>query len=635
MRTFIIGLFGGALVFAFFFLTGAVGDINVGPVSVSKPEAAEDIRRRLAEFQGSVGVEAWEVEADETARYYAGQLIAKPRAQADQNLNALAQAFSVSGSVAGGGYAVAESVARQVGSVESATGDTMLISVDFDVPGAPPRPPIVSPQSTDAIVQPMSFGFAARARAQAERARAAAERARDVAFTGASCDPDDTDLNARITCTIDELQASGEFEYVEKNFIASHEMEPGGQALFAPPTDPLYALQWHYLNQGSGDGQSPGGAGFEAFWERSGRGSREIVVAVVDTGLDLAHPDIASSDNVAPGVDMVSVPFYGNDGDGRDLDPTDPGDICDPGDPNAENSYHGTHVAGTIGAVATNNGDGVAGGAWEVKIVPVRALGRCGGLQSDINDAIRWAAGVEPTIVETPDGGTILYSNPNPADVINLSLGFHAPNGCPRSTQSAIDDARAAGAIIVAAAGNASVNVANYGPSGCDGVIAVAAGDAAGQLTGYSNYGDGVDLMAPGGDMTADLNGDRLPDGVLSTKRKSECRDPNTLERTTDCRYSFENGTSMAAPHVSAAFALLKSSDPGLSRDALERLVTQTALSPRAADQCVGSCNQMDPADRTPADGQPGMCYRPCGAGLLDLSRIAGTGGPEIPASTD
>src|SRR5690606_5569228 len=151
----------------------------------------------------------------------------------------------------------------------------------------------------------------------------------------------------------------------------------------------------------------------------------------------------------------------GNDGDARDSNPNDPGDRCDINDPNSSDTFHGTHVAGTIGVASTNNANGVAGGAWDVTIVPVRALGRCGGKLSDINDAIRWAVGTIPA--RDAQGGE--EWNQNPADIINLSIGLFEP--CPASMQAAINDAVAAGAIVVAAAGNARVDTKYFAPGGC------------------------------------------------------------------------------------------------------------------------------------------------------------------------
>jgi len=443
------------------------------------------------------------------------------------------------------------------------------------------------------------------------------------------------DLALATACVVRDLRASGQFEYVEPDFIFQNQFvrrtkdapplgtggtsggSTGGATTPAPafnPNDPLWALQWHFRDRGTSDGRTAGGAGFKSFWNSQGTtGSRSVVVAVVDTGLQMSHPDIAGSPNVMPGWDMVSDPRMGNDGDGRDSDANDPGDMCDPTKPYAADSFHGTHVAGTVGAAATNNGSGVAGGAWDVRIVPVRALGKCGGRLSDINDAIRWAAGIIPA--EGPEDTEIW--NENPADIINLSIGLLG--ACPASLQDAIDAATERGAIVVSAAGNARMSTSFYAPAGCQGVVTVAAGDARGQLTPYSNFGPEVTLLAPGGDLTRDDNGDGKPDGVLSTKAASNCYDPVTGESVESCFYAYEQGTSMAAPHVSAALALLKARAPSATRDELIATLTG-ALDPRQPLQCSGLCSQYP--GTTPLPGNPDMCARPCGTGLLNLASI-------------
>ena len=437
-------------------------------------------------------------------------------------------------------------------------------------------------------------------------------------------------------CVIRDLEASEQFAYVEKDYIFENQFvrrpadgtPPAGHGALpqpVPPTpsgvgglstlipnDPLWSMQWHFRDAGSGDGRAPGGANFESFWQNHRIvGSRRMIVAVVDTGLQLDHPDIVASPNILAGWDMVSDPRMANDGDGRDPDPTDPGDQCHP-DRGAD-SFHGTHVAGIIGAAATNNNSGIAGGAWRVGVVPVRALGKCGGRLSDINDAIRWAAGLIPA--EHPDGSEVW--NENPADIINLSIGL--PASCPASLQDAINAASESGAIIVSAAGNARMPTRFYAPAGCNNVITVAAGDARGHLTPYSNYGDEVTLLAPGGDLSRDDNSDGRPDGILSTKRASNCYDPVTGVGVDQCFYAYEQGTSMAAPHVSAALALLKTRNPRASNaDLLTSL--QKAMEPRSERQCVGACSLYPGA--TPLPDEPALCRRPCGEGMLNLSRI-------------
>ncbi len=429
------------------------------------------------------------------------------------------------------------------------------------------------------------------------------------------------DLVLATECYVKVMRESGDYEYVEKDFIFTNQFmkKPKSKpvtALGVTPNDPLYGLQWDLKTNGTGAGKSAGGASFSDFWTRAKlTGSRSVTVAVVDTGLQMNHPDIKGSANLAPGYDMVSDPMMGNDGDGRDNDPNDPGDKCDPNDATTADTFHGTHVSGTIGVASTNNANGVAGGAWDVTIVPVRALGRCGGKLSDINDAIRWAAGKVPA--RDTNGNEIW--NSHPADIINLSIGLFEP--CPASMQAAINDAVARGAIVVAAAGNARIDAKYFAPGGCDNVISVAAGDARGMLTPYSNFGDKVAIMAPGGDMTRDDDGDGRPDGILSTKFSKDCYDPaQPTTKLAQCYYSYENGTSMAAPHVSAALALLKAKFPSaVPSDLKTRLLS--ASTPRDALQCSGKCSNYP--GTTPIPGSDGMCLRPCGSKMLNLANAA------------
>jgi serine protease len=436
-------------------------------------------------------------------------------------------------------------------------------------------------------------------------------------------------------CVVKALQATGDYEYVEKDYIFTNQFmkkpkkanpnapapgqtQPTGPvtAVSLAPNDPLFGLQWNLKDIGKAAGQSQGGAGFANFWQRARTtGSKSVTIALVDTGIQMSHPDMHNSKNIAPGYDMVSDPVMANDGDGRDSDPNDPGDKCDPNDPTAEDSFHGTHVAGILGAAGTNNGAGVAGGDWDVTIVPVRALGRCGGKLSDINDAIRWAAGKVPA--RDAQGNEVW--NEHPADIINLSIGLFEP--CPASMQSAINDAVAAGAIVVVAAGNFRVDTKYVAPGGCANVISVAAGNALGALAPYSNWGPGVTIMAPGGDMTRDDDGDGRPDGILSTKFSTDCYDPaKPGVEVAQCYYSYENGTSMAAPHVAAALALLKAKFPNALPSELKSrlLAASTARTPL---QCSGKCSNYPGSQ--PIPGQDGLCFLPCGGAMLNLANAS------------
>jgi serine protease len=510
-------------------------------------------------------------------------------------------------------------------------------------------------RSGQRAVQPLAEAQSTEGPKSAEEAAPAqaveAAEPEAVQWTGAECPRIvnaaqlEQDVALATRCTVARLQQANVFEYVEPNFIATvdfdrlpwarpRQPEPKTPAPSEPaptepedsvslPDDPLAALQWHYRARGAQTGQAPGGAGFESFWVEARQiGSRQVRIAVVDTGLDTRHPEISGNENVAAGVDLITDPSRANDADGPDRDAYDSGDRCGT---QAENSYHGTHVAGTAGAVRTNDRVGVAGGIWQVTIVPVRVLGRCGGELADIASGIRWAAGVAPAVLAD---GTQL-TNGNPADIINLSLSVAVP--CPASMQSAIDAAVERGAVVVVAAGNKANRTRNYAPANCNNVVVVGAGDYLGNLTFYSNFGEEVDILAPGGDTFADRDGDGRPDGILSSRTAAAgCYDPAASNGATSgqCFYSYLQGTSMAAPHVSAALALL-ASQTGLRGRELENALFTRAMSPIDAAQCRIDCSRN--ANATPVPGSPGQCMRACGRGMLDMARAA-TNAPVQPA---
>jgi serine protease len=273
---------------------------------------------------------------------------------------------------------------------------------------------------------------------------------------------------------LDKLRASSlnqDVESIEPNYVYHTSVAPN---------DPQYSKQWHLHNIHA-----------ERAWEETrGKG---ITVAIIDTGVSKV-PDLDKTEFVN-GYDFVNDKTNAEDDNG-----------------------HGTHVAGTV-AQSTNNNYGVAGIAYEAKIMPLKVLsGSGGGTISDIAEAIRFAAD-------------------NQADIINMSLGG---GGESQVMKDAIDYAYGKGVVIIAAAGNENNNSASY-PARYAHVIGVGATDARGERASFSNYGAGVDISAPGGG-----NGSKI---------WQETIDPDTNLPLV----SGLEGTSMAAPHVAGVAALIKS----------------------------------------------------------------------------
>ena len=381
-----------------------------------------------------------------------------------------------------------------------------------------------------------------------------------------------------------KLAALPEVEFAEPDYM----MQPIGnpaQGIFLTTNDPQYGNQWHYFAPGAGHY----GVNAPAAWDIT-TGSASIYSAVIDTGI-LDHTDL--SGRWIGGYDFISDTATANDGGGRDADPHDPGDWVTANECGyshlAENSsWHGTHVAGTIGA-ASNNGVGVAGLNWVSKVVPLRVLGKCGGYTSDIADAMRWAAGLSVSGVP---------ANPYPAKVINMSLGGYSPSGCPAAYQTAASDVVAAGSTLIVAAGNSNADASLYTPSNCANVITIAATNRDGGRAYYSNYGTAVEVAAPGGAQSVAND----PNGVLSTLNTG------TTTPGSDA-YVYYQGTSMAAPHVTGVVSLMYSVNPGLTSGQVTSILQSTVTTfptGTGADCAISTCGSgivNAPAAITAAQG--------------------------------
>ena len=293
------------------------------------------------------------------------------------------------------------------------------------------------------------------------------------------------------------------------------------------PNDPYYKYQWHL------DNPEYGGIQMEEAWDVST--GLSVTVAVVDTG-------------IRKGTDLAATCFVsGYDFVNNDKDPTD-------------DNGHGTHVAGTI-AQSTNNKLGVAGVAFNACLMPVKVL----------------SANGSGSYANVASG--IIYAADNGAKVINLSLGGSATS---TALEEAVAYAYGKGAIIVAACGNDNKPNCLYPAAYDDYVIAVGATQYDEEKAPYSSYGSNLDLFAPGGNTNLDQNKDGYGDGVLQqTFRLAGWR--------ISWGYYFFQGTSMAAPHVSGAAALVLANGDATGPDEVRAALQETAEYKEGRDDIYGS----------------------------------------------
>lgn len=414
-----------------------------------------------------------------------------------------------------------------------------------------------------------------------------------------------------------------------------------------PPTPPqlrdTYSRsidQWYLKAPSSTPGQVVSSINAPAAWDVT-TGSPSVIVAVLDTGVRRDHPDFRNTDGSIQileqaGYDLVGFSNPGNamataianDGDGSDADPADPGDWvsstdvsggtlgsgCDNGDI-ANSSWHGTRVSGLIGA-ATNNGVGMAGVGWGLKILPVRVLGKCGGYDSDIMAGMKWAAGL--TVPGLP-------VNTNKAKVLNLSLGGTGscdPNSAASSAQQrntarlyreTIDSVNAKGATIVVAAGNSAGQAVGL-PGNCPGVVTVAALRHVGTKVGFSSVGPEVTIAAPGGNCVNLAVGYPCLYPMVSTTNSGTTAPVANDGVYTDGRASV--GTSFSAPVVSGILGLMASVRPTLTSAEASPILKLTA---RPFPTSGGTAGTLACAAPTAADQLECYCTTStCGAGMVD-----------------
>ena len=336
----------------------------------------------------------------------------------------------------------------------------------------------------------------------------------------------------------------------------------GSGHTYGVPTDIRFGEQWSFRN-------GPGGGNIEKAWDTT-TGVASTVVAILDSGIS-SHEDLSAA-RILPGYDFVTDPVVANDNSGRDADPSDTGNWVSEAERNGSGSlrnckvqnsdWHGTHVAGTIGATA-NNTDGIAGIDWAAKLLPVRVVGKCGNrgnFSLDLTAAIQWAAGVN--IGTAP-------VNPNPAKVINMSLS--GTGTCPPTVQAAIDEATRRGAVVIASAGNDSA-WGNFWPANCQNVLTVVATDAVGDKASFSNWGIGVGVSAPGTDILSTVN-------------------PGTTVPVAGSAYRAYSGTSMAAAHVSGIASLMLAAKPSLTPFEIREIIKASSKPfARGSDIILGSC---------------------------------------------
>lgn len=320
--------------------------------------------------------------------------------------------------------------------------------------------------------------------------------------------------NIGLKQALDRLNKNPNIIYAEPNYEVD---------VLATPNDTDFSELWGLSNQGQTGGTIGADINAGAAWDIS-TGSKDVVVAVIDTGIEYTHPDLAA--NIWVNADEISGNGIDDDNNGY-IDDIHGYDFFNNDSDPIDDNFHGTHCAGTIGAVGNNN-QGVVGVNWNVQLMAVKFLGASG--SGSVSAAI----------------SAIAYATDNGADVLSNSWGG---GGYSQALQDVITAATEAGVLFVAAAGNAGTDNLVY-PAALQHVLAVSATDHKDVKATFSSYGAFVDIGAPGV-------------SIHSTKLNGS--------------YGPASGTSMATPHVAGAAAMLLSIDPTLGPIELEAILETSA----------------------------------------------------------
>ncbi|MGA1315510.1 MAG: S8 family peptidase [Rubrivivax sp.] len=496
--------------------------------------------------------------------------------------------------------------------VQVAQGARVIVSYR-----AEPRPVVMSDASAG-----VRTGGAARSLALGQRLGLELSSGRWIG-------PDTQVLSAR------GLTASDLVHRLQSDPEVAHAVVDGRVHAHAAPNDPLYAsVPVAQATGGPAAGQwalkpvtaqTPSAIDAESAWPLTT--GADVVVAVLDTGVLPGHPDLQG--RLLPGRDFVSSLPQANDGNGPDGEADDPGDGLTDAEVNAvggafyggapthcsrfnvltgryepvDSSWHGTKISAIVAARA-NDGYGMSGVAPDARILPVRVLGKCGGVDSDIIAGMRWAAGLE---VDGLPGAAAPR-----ARVLNLSLGGVGP--CSAAYQQAIDDVIARGVVVIVAAGN-SAGQAVGTPANCRGVIAVGGLRHVGTKVGFSDLGPAITLSAPGGNCVNIRQGEPCLYPLLTATNGGVYGPDPLAYRHTDS-FDFTVGTSFATGLVSGAAALMLSVRPDLTVwDVQEILRSSARPFPTApAGDTVPECRLPDAQEQLECHCTTALC----GAGMLD-----------------